>query len=297
MEDVAEHDNRQGSETVIRGDGKGRETGKTNFAWQDDKKYRDIQNVLEKAFHGTFAEELVPGIVHNFANPLNGIMGRSRLLQRKLTDIIKKADIEEDASYQEDNKKLVRDVDSIAREADRLSVLLQTVMGKFCAIGDRTVQKVNLSELLELEMRFFDFYLEFKHSVKRTLQLDRELPDVRGTPADYSLAFSTLIRYATVAMKGSASKELHISTQIENGQACVKIQNRGVPISDDLKTLLLDEVQGDASPLDTTGKGALICSFSLLRKWGAGLDIRSENGMNTISVLMPVYQAKHQYSD
>ncbi|MGZ3649031.1 MAG: hypothetical protein ACXU9G_08395, partial [Syntrophales bacterium] len=108
---------------MIRGDGKGRETGKTHFAWQDDKKYREIQNVLEKAFHGTFAEELVPGIVHNFANPLNGIMGRSRLLQRKLTDIIKKADIEEDASYQEDNKKLVRDVDSIAREADRLSVL------------------------------------------------------------------------------------------------------------------------------------------------------------------------------
>jgi signal transduction histidine kinase len=283
---------------VISEDGKDRGTGKTELTDQDDKKnmhYHEIRSVLENAFHDTFVEELVPGIVHNFANPLNGIMGRSRLLQRKLSDIMKKADMEKDTSCEENNKKLVRDVDSIAREADRLSGLLQTVMGKFCAIGDRTVQKVNLSELIELEMRFFDFYLDFKHSVKKTLQLDRELPEVRGAPADYSLAFSTLIRYATVVMKESASKELYISTQFEDGRVCVKIRNKAVPISDNLKRLLLDDVQRDASPLEATGEGALIYSFSLLRKWGARFDITSENGLNTISVLMPSYQAKHQY--
>jgi signal transduction histidine kinase len=285
---------------VFSEEGKDQGRGKTKLADQDDKNnvyYQKIHSVLEKAFQDTFIEDLVPGIVHNFANPLNGIMGRSRLLQRKLMEIMKRVDVENDASYQENNKKLVRDVDSIAREADRLSDLLQTVMGKFCAIGDRAVQKVNLSELIELEMRFFDFYLDFKHSVKKTLQLDPEIPEVRGAPADYSLAFSTLIRYATVAMKESAPKELNISTQFENGQVCVNIQNRGVPISDDLKRLLLDEARGDAPLLEATGEGALISSFSLLRKWGAGFDIRSENGLNTISVLMPYYQTKHQFGD
>jgi signal transduction histidine kinase len=285
---------------VISEDGKDQVTRKTKLADQEDNKnmyYQEIHSVLEKAFHDTFIEELVPGIVHNFANPLNGIMGRSRLLQRKLMDIIKTADVENDTPYQENNKKLIRDVDSIAREADRLSGLLQTVMGKFCAIGDRTVQKVNLSELIELEMRFFDFYLDFKHSVKNTLQLDRELPEVRGAPADYSLAFSALIRYATVAMKDSVPKELFISTQIENEQICVKIQNRGVPISDYLKKLLLDEAQGYAPSLEGTGEGVLLCAFLLLRKWGADLDIMSENGLNTIIVLMPFYQAKHRFGD
>lgn len=152
--------------------------------------YQEIHGVLERVFQDTFTEELVPGIVHNFANPLNGVMGRSRLLQRKLTDIMKRADAEKDTSDLENNKKLIRDVDSIAHEADRLSDLLQTVTGKFCAIGDRTAQKVNLSELIELEMRFFDFYLDFKHSVKKTLRLDRELPEVKGAPTDYSLALS-----------------------------------------------------------------------------------------------------------
>ena len=285
---------------MISEDGKDQGIRKTELADREDNKnkyYHEIHSVLEKAFQDTFIEELVPGIVHNFANPLNGIMGRSRLLQIKLMDIMKRADGEKDTSYQENNKKLVRDVDSIAHEADRLSGLLQTVMGKFCAIGDRTAQKVNLSELIELEMSFFDFYLEFKHSVKKTLRLDRELPEVRGAPADYSLAFSTMIRYATVAMRDSIPKELYISTQLENGQRCVKIQNRVVPISDDLKRLLLDEVQGYASSLGGTGEGAMLCAFSLLRKWGAGFDIRSENGLNTINVLIPPCQGKNQVED
>ena len=253
-------------------DGKDQRTGKMKLADQEDNKnmhYQEIHSFLEKAFQDTFTEELVPGIVHNFANPLNGIMGRSRLLQRKLMDIMKRADAENDTSNQENNKKLVRDVDSIAREADRLSGLLQTVMGKFCAIGDRTVQKINLSELIELEMRFFDFYLDFKHSVKKTLQLDRELPEVRGTPADYSLAFSTLIRYATVAMKESATKELNISTQFENGQVCVRIQNQAAPSSDNLKRLLLDEAQAPAA-YQQRGRGSALCLFAV-KKMGRRL--------------------------
>lgn len=133
--------------------------------------YQDIYNVLEKEFQDTFIEELVPGIVHNFANPLNGIMGRSRLLQRKLMEIMKRTDAEKDASYIEHNQKLVRDVESIAREADRLSSLLQNVTGKFCAIGNRNIQKINLSELIELEMKFFDFYLDFKHKIKILVQI------------------------------------------------------------------------------------------------------------------------------
>ena len=284
---------------VVSEDGEDQGVRKTKLAQKEDNKdtyYVKIHGVLEKAFQDTFIEELVPGIVHNFANPLNGIMGRSRLLQRRLMDTVKSTDTEKDAPYLESNKKLIRDVDSIAREADRLSVLLQTVMGKFCSMGDRTAQKVNLSELIELEMRFFDFYLDFKHSVKKTLQLDGELPDVQGAPADYSLAFSTLIRYAAVAMKGSAQKELHISTQLEHGEICVKIQYRGVPISDDLKRLLLDEMPGYASELGG-GEGAVLCAFSLLRKWGARFDVTSENGLNTIAVLMPFYQAKHRLGD
>jgi signal transduction histidine kinase len=106
-----------------------------------------------------------------------------------------------------------------------------------------------------------------------------------------------MIRYATVAMKNNIPRELDISTQLENGQICVKIQNRGVPISDDMKRLLLDEAQGYPSSLGGTGEGALLCAFSVLRKWGAVFDVRYENGLNTIIVLIPPCQVKNQVED
>ncbi len=280
-------------------DYKGKDQGaeRMTVADPEDNKhmyYQEIHGVLKKAFQDTFVEELVPGIVHNFANPLNGVMGRSRLLQRRLTDIVSRDDAEKDAFYLESHKKMVRDVDSIAHEADRLVDLLQTVGEKFRAIGDRTSQNVNLSELIDMEMKFFDFYLDFKHSVKKTLQLDKELPDAKGPPADYSLAFSAIIRYAAVAMKNSVPKELHISTQLENGQICVKIRNRGVPISADLQKLLFDEAQGACSFLVGSVEEGLLCALSLLRKWGAGFDIKSDNGVNTISLLIPPFRGNNQ---
>ncbi len=249
--------------------------------------YQDIYNVLEKEFQDTFIEELVPGIVHNFANPLNGIMGRSRLLQRRLIEIMKRTDAKKDASYTEHNQKLVHDVESIAREADRLSSLLQNVTGKFCAISNRNIQKINLSELIELEMKFFDFYLDFKHSIKKTVQLDKEIPDVKGSSADYSLALSALIRYSINMMKESALKELYISTQFENGNVCIKIKNYGTPVSEDQRNLLLEESLTDISSSEMPGGIGVLCAFSLLKKWGARFEINSESGLNTITVSIP----------
>jgi signal transduction histidine kinase len=248
---------------------------KVRDAVQEDKKsieHQDIYDFLEKEFQDTFIDELVPGIVHNFANPLNGIMGRARLLQRKLMEIMKTIDVGKDTSLADNNKKLVYDVESIIRESDRLSVILQSVTGKFCAVSDRTIQRINLSDLIELEMNFFDFYLEFKHSIKKI---------------DYSLALSALIRYSMNATKESESKEFYISTQFENGHVCMTIRNHGTPISDEQKRLLLEESQTDISSLDMTGDGGLMCASSLLKKWGARFDIQYESGFNIISVFIP----------
>ena len=51
---------------------------------------RNICQSLEDDFTSTFIRELIPGVLHNFANPLNGIMGRSKLLQRRIDDTVKK---------------------------------------------------------------------------------------------------------------------------------------------------------------------------------------------------------------
>lgn len=258
--------------------------------FQEDKSSADhqgIYNFLEKEFQETFIEELVPGIVHNFANPLNGIMGRARLLQRRLMETMKNVDVNRESSNEENNKKVVHDVDSIVRESDRLSNILQCVTGKFCAVSDRTIQRINLSDLVELEMKFLDFYLEFKHNIKKIVELERELPDIKGIPADYSLALSVLIRYSMNSMRESASKELYVSTQFENGHVCLNIRNQGSPIPEDRMRQLEEDLQEDISSFVANGDKGLTCAFLLLKKWGAHCEIRREAGFNVISVLIP----------
>lgn len=269
-----------------------RTTGETAQEEKKDMEYQNIASFLENKFQDSFIGELIPGIVHNFANPLNGIMGRAKLLQRKLAEILKKLDAGNNASHLEDNKKLVNDVESIAREADRLSHMLQYVTGKFCAISDKTIQKISVSDLIELEMKFFDFYLDFKHSIKKTVSLERELPMVKGIPADYSLALSALIMHAMEASKESTSKEFNISTQFEDGHICIKIQDRGKPISDEQRKYIFEELQAAPSSLDTGRVGDLGCAFALLKKWGARIELNSESHWNTIAVLIPSREAK-----
>jgi len=53
----------------------------------------EIYQALEDDFSETFIRELMPGILHNFANPLNGIMGRARLLQKRMEDLLQKIDL------------------------------------------------------------------------------------------------------------------------------------------------------------------------------------------------------------
>ena len=251
--------------------------------------YQNIVGFLEKKFQSSFFGELIPGIVHNFANPLNGIMGRSKLLQRKLVEILQKLDDGQDLSHLKDNKKLISDVESIAREADRLSLMLQHVTEKYRAVSDKTIQKINVSHLVELEMKFFDFYLEFKHSIKKTVSLERELPVVKGILSDYSLALSALIIHSMEASKESTSKEFYISTQFENGLICIKIQNQGKPISDDQRRYIFEELQATPSSLDTGRIGELGCAFALLKRWGAVIEINKESHWNTIAVFIPPY--------
>ncbi len=258
----------------------------------EDMKYQHMRSVLEKKFQSAFIEELIPGIIHNFANPLNGIMGRSKLLQRKLTEIIKKLDAGNNASNLEDNKKLVNDVESISREADRLSDMLQYVTGKICTISDDTIQKFSVSDLIEREMKFFDFYLEFKHSIKKAVYLERDLPMIEGIPADYSLALSALMRHSMEASKESVLKEFSISTHYENGQICIKIQDRGMPISDDQKKQLFEDSQAVTSFLDRQQDWVVWCAFELLRRWGVRFEINSDSHLNTIAVFIPAHEAK-----
>lgn len=244
----------------------------------------DIYKKLKKEFEATFIDELIPGILHNFANPLNGIIGRSKLLQRKLEKSIKKINNspEIDSGITEDHKKLIDDVDLITGETDRFLNMFQVVAEKFYVISNTSMQRINLSDLIAAEMRFSEFYLDFKHQVKKTVNLDSELPEITGVPADYSICLSTFIRHSMDAMKDSPVKEFLISASCDDGSVCVKIQDTGAIISEDEKKSLLE---GQQVPEDADSD--LFYAFLLLKKYDVRFQVYREAGMNVLSMEAP----------
>lgn len=248
----------------------------------------DAFRCLEREFEGTFIGELIPGILHNFANPLNGIIGRTRLLQRRLEDSIRKtreAFPEAEHALAEDHAKLLKDIELITHESDRLFDLFKHVSGKFYAIGDRNIQRVNLSELVENEIRFFDFYLDFKHNVKKIMDLDGDLHDVAGSPADYSIFISTWVRYAMEAMRESPVKEFFVSTTRRDGHVALKFQDTGRPLPPDLKEAILKG--HGAQECKDQRASMLLLAVSLLRKYDVRFEIGHEAGINILALAIP----------
>lgn len=153
--------------------------------------------LLEQVFIATMLDELLPGILHNLANPLNGIMGRAKLMQRRLADFVRKLEVRYPGIETEmgpEYRKLVSDCDSINRESDRFYDLFNVLTGKMYAIQTRDEASLNLSRLVEAELAFADFYLDFKHHVRKEVNLDPDMPEVQGITAYWSLGLWLLIR-------------------------------------------------------------------------------------------------------
>ena len=100
----------------------------------------EIYQALEDDFSSTFIRELLPGILHNFANPLNGIMGRSKLLQRRMDDTVKKINEqypEVAAALQDEIQRIKNDIRSVNRESESFFEMFRDATAKFYALAAR----------------------------------------------------------------------------------------------------------------------------------------------------------------
>jgi len=246
----------------------------------------EIYGKLEKAFLSTLLAELIPGVVHNFANPLNGIMGRSKLLQRHLATSMQKLEAMYPgfaSEFAED--KIIRDVNTIATEADRLFDIFRDFAGKISTLSSNEPEKIDLSRMIESEIRFADFYLDFKHDISKTFELDGNLPEIIGDAADYSLCISALINSVRERMKNSPEKEIFISTSHDETHIHIILQDTGVAISEECKKILGDtDADIDVLPDAERGTGLAIL---LLKHYGSRIRIDVENGRSAVSISIP----------
>ncbi len=247
-----------------------------------------IYQELEKGFLSTFMGELIPGMLHNFANPLSGIMGRSELLQRRLEDSIKKMEARWPGFSRDFGaEKIIKDIGTISGESDRFFHLFRDLSDKFSSLACQEPTAIDLSRLIESEMRFADFYLDIKHDYQKNIQLDQNLPAIVGKAADFSLSIFSLLMSAKERMKNSPVKEIMISTSHDAKSILLVMQDSGDAISDNCNRLAAERAdESDFGALPQTERS--ICSaLFLLRHYGVQAQFGRGNGYNRISLSIP----------
>jgi len=251
----------------------------------------EAYKALEEDFTSTFIRELMPGVLHNFANPLNGIMGRSKLLQRRIDDVVRKIEErfpETSSALQDELQRIKNDIRSVSKESDTFFEMFRDASGKFYALAARGDERINLSQLLAAEMRFSNFYLEFKHEIRKEVRLDEETPEIKGNMAELTLAFWRLIRFAMSRALADQEKEFSLETRHDHENIIIMLRYSGQPVPENERDVLVKYLCSDSPSLEnsTMEKGFLM-AVEILKKHSTGLQFGLEDGKNVMRLTIP----------
>jgi hypothetical protein len=171
--------------------------------------------------------------------------------------------------------------------------MFKDVAAKFYALAEKEENNINLSQLMNSEMRFVNFNLDFKHDIKKSIRLDNDVPDFRGNIAELSLAFWALIRFAMSRARGSQMKEFSITTEHDNKYVSVFIRNSGdaLPVAS-IDALMESINSGFQEITDSAIDRGVLNAFLILNKYNARINMFSEESFSTISIGLPYRNEK-----
>ena len=228
---------------------------------------------LELAFLGS----LVPGIIHNMATPLSGVLGATQLLEKRaatISELLSDGESTGEAERTELLKQLERNranVDILARNARHLADILQTLVQRINRGSSSVKEYHSLNELLQDELRFLDAHLAFKHKVKKQLSLG---PEVRTGKFIYGHVAAALDDFITSSMAAHDFKQGGMEMDFRTGPA-------------DSRMALWIEVRCPSVGPEAEECATLCSCLNLLRAEGWTAEVENGEGVRRLHLLCP----------
>lgn len=206
------------------------------------------------------------GIVHNLNNPLAAIIGYSQLLLMS-SKIKGNADLESSISY-------------ILKSSDLMKEIIASILTKGKPESNLKEEKIDLNEVLKMQIGILNANSFFKYQVKLDLRLGK-IPFVKGVYIHFSQSLGNIINNAVDAMYTSPKKVLSISTNLVGGKIVVDIQDTGCGIPKENLTKIYDPFFTtkplciDSERPSGTGLG-MASSRQMLESYNGEIHIESE---------------------
>lgn len=243
----------------------------------------ELLEKLRQGFVADLIELVIPGAIHNFANPLNGLTGRIKLLEIHLAKFIQTIEsIHPGLGSEPSLDKISRDVGILTEESAKFLGLFRNFEGKILAFSSSEQQTINIKELLEAEVKFADCYLDFKHDVSKTVQIDDNMPLISGNRTGYSLSLSSLINCSRLRLKDALEKNLSISAGSDDANIRIVLQDSGEEIPEACKKIASED--DFSHDIETLTDSCCVLSLLLLKLYGFQISIDVHEGWNLISL-------------
>ncbi|MFP5270705.1 hybrid sensor histidine kinase/response regulator [Coleofasciculus sp.] len=221
---------------------------------------------------------LTQGIVHNLRNRIQLILSYKCLATGEMTG--------EDISQ----KMTLAYVDKMAEAAWDMSKILDNLMHKSIMDHSLELTPLNINEILNKELDFWQANLQFKHQVKKCYFWDDTIPSIPLVYTEISQIFDNLISNALDAMWGKPKQKLTIITRQDEENVYIDVQDTGCGIAPENLAKIFDpfyttkpfkgEEKQENQPTGT-GLGIYTCT-QILKGFGGEIKVTSEINKGSI---------------
>ncbi len=223
-----------------------------------------------------FLGSLLPGIVHNLATPLSGVIGATQLLEMRVGEqerLLK--ELEHGASQSAEalkvqHQKSCSNLDIMSRNARHLTELLQVIIRRFHRCAQETPGPMSLFEMVSNELQFLDANLTYKHKVRKRFDLASDAYTVYTVYKHIAAVIDEFVLRALAAHDFSRGLvELNVTTNFANSTGVLVMEAK--------------YFETEEEPLQTDG---LHMYLARLGENGATYEVQQETGRIVLTVTL-----------
>jgi signal transduction histidine kinase len=207
----------------------------------DEKAKLALKLELEKKSKLAELGLLIEGISHNLNSPLNNIMGYTQLIKRKYPDDL--------------------DFEKIMKNGERMTDIIKSLMLRMNNQIQSEKQKININELVNAEISYWNHNLFFKNNINKEIILDKSIPFFYGFYGDINQALTNLISNSFDAIKNQEERKIIIKTSQNDEFILISVQDNGPGISNDNLGKIFDSFFSTKTSINKISRG-LGLSFS-----------------------------------